>query len=109
MARIDIENHHNLQSYLLNQKEVELIEAINQLFMFISIHANTIFPAVQLSCVRIVNLLAEWLGPLLACHGLCDFPKNYIFSYNKIRIRRVPTAHRGSKTPVRLLVYVRDY
>ena len=25
MARIDIENHHNLQSYLLNQKEVELI------------------------------------------------------------------------------------
>ena len=31
MARIDIENHHNLQSYLLNQKEVELIEAINQL------------------------------------------------------------------------------
>ena len=46
MARIDIENHHNLQSYLLNQKEVELIEAINQLFMFISIHVNTIFPAI---------------------------------------------------------------
>ena len=40
MARIDIENHHNLQSYLLNQKEVELIEAINQLFMFM--YVNTI-------------------------------------------------------------------
>ena len=59
MARIDIENHHNLQSYLLNQKEVELIEAINQLFMFISIHVNTIFPAILQFRLRIANLLAE--------------------------------------------------
>ena len=40
MARIDIENHHNLQSYLLNQKEVELIEAINQLFMFMYVNTG---------------------------------------------------------------------
>ena len=45
MARIDIENHHNLQSYLLNQKEVELIEAINQLFtMFMYVNNTIYFP-----------------------------------------------------------------
>ena len=35
MARIDIENHHNLQSYLLNQKEVELIEASYQSIIYV--------------------------------------------------------------------------